>query len=288
MGQNSIQRRAVRQLGRVAPSVLRFLAHRNRINDWRWPLLEELMADPKGRQWLASLENPTKTRNGFKIFTLPNDLTSDFIKLHGLHEPGTEQFVLDHLKPASTFLDVGANIGYFSMVAAITGKSKVVAFEPQQPLAELLHRSVAYNQVASLVKVEQLALSNSPATMSITSCPGNSGHAQLTTSAGDGVQPYSVSVVVFDEWMKSNPIARVSVCKIDTEGAELQVLNGMMKMLERDRPAIVIEIIDAFLAKFGASEPAVWDFLRGLGYRDISKRYTSRGDSNRYLASETG
>ncbi len=245
------------------------------------------MAEPKGRQWLVSLENPTKTRNGFKIFTLPNDLTSDFIKLHGQHEPGTEEFILDHLKPNCTFLDVGANIGYFSMVAAIMGKSKVAAFEPQKPIAELLQRSIEYNRVASLVKVEQLALSNSAATMRITSCPGNSGHAQLTTDGGDEVQPDSVSVVVFDEWMQSNPIDRVSVCKIDTEGAELQVLNGMVKMLARDRPAIVIEIIDAFLAKFGASESAVWNFLSGLGYRDISERYTSLGDTNRYLVTET-
>jgi hypothetical protein len=61
----------------------------------------------------------------------------------------------------------------------------------------------------------------------------------------------------------------------------------MVKMLARDRPAIVIEIIDAFLGSFGVSEAAVWDFLRGLGYRDVSKRYTSLGDTNRYFVTET-
>jgi FkbM family methyltransferase len=286
MGHNSIKRRAARFLASTLPSALRFLAYRNKTEKWRWPLLEELVAVPKGRRWLASIENPTRTRNGFRLFTLPNDLTSDFIKLHGQHEPGTEEFILDHLKPNCTFLDVGANIGYYSLVAAIKGKSKVVAFEPQEPISELLQLSVEYNKLASLVKVEPSALSNSPATMRITSCPGNSGHAQLTSSSGDNVQPYTVSAVVFDEWMQTNPIDRVSVCKIDTEGAEFQVLNGMVKMLARDRPAIVIEIIDAFLVEFGASESAVWGFLRDLGYRDVSARYKSFGDNNRYLVTE--
>ena len=283
MGQNSIKRGAARLLANLAPSVLRFLARRTPIERYQWPLLAELTAAPKGRRWLESRETPTRTRKGFRIFTLPNDLTSDFIKLHGKHESGTERFVLDHLEPGATFLDVGANIGYYSLLAASAGGSKVVAFEPQKPLADLLRQSIDINNLGQLVRVEQLALSNEAATMRIRSCPGNSGHAQLTANNDDGVEPYTVSVVAFDGWSQSQPIGRTSVCKIDTEGAELNVLKGMARMLARDRPALVVELVDAFLTTFGASESEVRTLVRGFGYRDVSSRYATPGDNNGYF-----
>jgi len=270
-------------MGRIAPSALRFMAHHYRSSRGRYALLCALTEDAKCREWLARLENPTKTRRGFRIFTRPGDLTSDWIKLYGQHEAGTEKFILEHLRPASTFLDIGANIGYFSLLAAVTGAAKVVSFEPQRPIADLLQQSVAHNRIEASARVERLALSNAPGTARMTSCPGNTGHSRLAGIDEQGAQPYPVAVAVLDEWLKVNPVGPVSVCKIDTEGAELQILQGMAQLLEREGPAIVIEIIDDFLAGFGGSGTKVLELLRCHGYSDVSGRYTTRGDSNRYL-----
>lgn len=136
--------------------------------------------------------------------------------------------------------------------------------------------------------MERLALSNAPATGRMTACPGNSGHAQLAGPEDGNVESYPVPVVALDEWLRVNPSGPVSVCKIDTEGAELQVLQGMARLLEKDRPAIVIEVIEESLAKFGASGPRVLELLKGHGYADVSERYTFRGDPNRYLARKRG
>ncbi|HEY5079980.1 MAG TPA: FkbM family methyltransferase [Opitutaceae bacterium] len=280
---SEFKRLPVRAMGRIAPSALRFLAHRSPVSRGRWPMLSALLEDGKCREWLASLENPTRTRRGFRIFTLPGDLTSDWIKLHGQHETGTERFILDHLRPASAFLDIGANIGYFSLLAAITGGARVVAFEPQRPIAELLSRSVAHNRVGDRVRVEQLALSNAPATMRMTSCPGNTGHAQLARPDDAAAQPYPVPVVVLDEWLAANPVGAVSVCKIDTEGSEVRVLEGMARLLARDGPAIVVEVIGEFLAEFGASGPGILGMLSDHGYADVTERYTFHSDRNRYF-----
>src|ERR1039457_7213271 len=170
---------AVRAMGRIAPSALRFLAHHYPFSRGRYAMLCALTDDAKCRGWLASLENPTRTRRGFRIFTLPGDLTSDWIKLYGQHETGTEKFMLDHLKPGSTFLDIGANIGYFSLLAAVTGGARVVSFEPQRTVADLLQQSVAPHRIGDSARVERRALSNAPATMRMTSCPGNTGHSRL-------------------------------------------------------------------------------------------------------------
>lgn len=284
---SEFKRIPVRAMGRIAPSALRFLAHHSPVSRGRWPMLCALLDDEKCRGWLASLENPTKTRRGFRIFTLPGDLTSDWIKLHGQHETGTERFILDHLRPGSAFLDIGANIGYFSLLAAITGGARVVAFEPQRPVAELLSRSVSHNRVGDRVRVEQLALSNAAATMRMTSCPGNTGHSQLAPADEAAAQPYPVSVVVLDEWLRANPVGTVSVCKIDTEGTEVRVLEGMAQLLARDGPAIVIEVIGEFLAEFGASGTGILEMLSGCGYKDVTEHYTFHSDRNRYFVKDS-
>lgn len=276
---------AVRAMGRSAPSTLRFLAQHNSIDRIRWPMVSALLGDAKCRDWLARLENPTKTRQGFKIFTIPGDLTSDWIKLHGRHEAGTERFILDHLKTDSTFLDIGANIGYFSLLAAIVAKAKVVSFEPQRTIADLLVRSAACNGADGSIRVERLALSNAPAMMRMTSCPGNTGHSRLANTGDKCVLPYLVPVVVLDEWLRGNQVGPVSVCKIDTEGSELCILEGMPQLLERDAPAVVIEVVDEFLAEFGASRVNILELLRGRGYDDVSDRYRLHGDCNRYFVS---
>jgi FkbM family methyltransferase len=275
-------------MGRTAPSALRFLAHRNPFDRGRWPMLSALTGDARCRDWLAGLENPTKTRRGFRVFTLAGDLTSDWIKLHGQHETGTERFMLRHLRPGSTFLDIGANIGYFSLLAAVTGGASAVSFEPQRPIAQLLLKSAAQNGVSERVRVEQLALSNAPGTARMTSCPGNTGHSRLA-GAGDGdVEPYPVPVATLDDWLRENPSGKVSVCKIDTEGAELRVLEGMRQLLDRDGPAIVVEVIEGSLAGFGASGTEVVDLLGRHGYTDVTGRYAFFGDSNRYFVHTRG
>jgi FkbM family methyltransferase len=251
-------------------------------------MLCALTGDARCRAWLASLENPTRTRRGFGIYTVPGDLTSDWIKLHGQHESGVETFILRHLGAGATLLDIGANIGYFSLLAAVTAGARAVAFEPQRPIAQLLARSAAHNGVADRVRVEPLALSSAAATLRMTLCPGNTGHARLAGAGDSEAGPDPVQVVALDEWLKGNPVGPVSVCKIDTEGAELDVLRGMVQLLDRDGPAVVVEVIDGHLARFGASGQGVLGLLRGLGYADVSDRYTFRGDTNRYLEMRRG
>jgi FkbM family methyltransferase len=278
----TLKQRALRGLGHLAPSVLRFLARHYPGERGRWPALSVLRDDPKCRAWLGSLENPTRTRQGFRIFTLPGDLTSDWIKLFGQHEIGTEAFLRDRLQPGSTFLDIGANVGYFSLLAAASG-ARVIAFEPQPAVAALLERSVEYNQQGGVIRVEAIALSNASAEMKMTSCPGNSGHARLTALAPTDDGSAGVPVMALDEWLRQNPTGRVSACKIDTEGSEFNVLQGMTGLLERDGPAIVVEVIDEFLAAYDSSGALVLGLLEAHGYREVTAKYGTPGDRNRYF-----
>ena len=273
----------VRAMGRNTPNLLRFLAHHITNDHYQWKMLSVLIDDPACKAWLASLENPTRTRRGFEIFTLQNDITSDWIKLHGQHEASTEKFIMEHLKEGSTFLDIGSNIGYFSLLSAYSGKSQVVAFEPQSKVAYLLTKSVAHNRLDKLIRVQTMALSDRRGTMKMSSCPGNTGHAQLVAESDPNGQDELVSICPLDDWLATNPQSKISVCKIDTEGAEYKVICGMKHLLETDGPALVIEIIESHLANFGSTTAQIENVLYGIGYRDASLDYTRSGDHNRYF-----
>lgn len=273
----------VRAMGRHLPGLLRFLTFHNPLHRGRWTTLVTLVDDPQCSKWLASIENPTRTRHGFEIYTVPNDTTSDWIKVHGQHEVSTERFILSQLKPGSTFLDIGSNIGYFAILAAHKVGASVIAFEPQRAIAELLEKTVAHNRLGERVQVANLALSDRAATMRMTSVPGNTGHAQLAEAPDVATDDNLVSVVVLDDWLGPAEKPPVTVCKIDTEGAEFQVLCGMAKLLDRDGPALVIELIDKHLAQFGSSSAQVREFLSQHGYRDVTGTYGNHGDENGYF-----
>ncbi|HZZ19056.1 MAG TPA: FkbM family methyltransferase [Opitutaceae bacterium] len=280
--ETSLKKGAVRLLHRLSPATLLWLARRYPYERGRWPALKALLDSEAGRSWLGSLEEPTRTRRGFGVFTLGGDLTSDWIKLFGQHEVATEKFIADHARPGSVMLDIGANVGYFSLLAAHLGAS-AVAFEPQPAIAELLRKSAAANGFEARVRVEEIALSDSSTTMGMTACPGNTGHSQLVGADAPGALPFTVKVEPLDEWISRNPTGPVSVCKIDTEGAELNVITGMKHLLERDGPALAVECVEEFQAEFGSSSPTVAGLLANSGYMEVTSRYVTHGDRNRYF-----
>src|SRR5438067_52775 len=69
-------------------------------------------------RFLDEIPNPIRTRRGFPLFCNTADYLSHWLKVWGEYESGTEAFLLDHMRGGGTFLDVGANMGYFSLLIA--------------------------------------------------------------------------------------------------------------------------------------------------------------------------
>ncbi len=233
---------------------------------------------------LALLPNPQKSRRGFPVFCNPRDTTSDWIKLWGEHERLTERFLLQALKGGGTFLDLGANVGYFSLLIAheVGERCQVIAFEPNPPIFELLLAGARASRHAGALLAVPLALSDRAGRLDFVVDPENTGHSHLA-AAGEAGGKQSVEVVVLDEWLAANPPrSRITAVKLDVEGCELHALRGMERMLREHRPAIVIEVIEEHLQSFGASTAAVAAFLKTLGY-DLEN--ASAADGNLYLPS---
>lgn len=170
----------------------------------------------------------------FDIKISPNDHPIvDSLRETGLWEPKTTRFIKENLKEGQTFLDIGASVGYYTLIASrlVGPKGKVFSFEPSKESLDLLDKNISANN-ASNVKVFPFALSdsNSDSKLYKGKAPGQN------SLSGEG-EFEEIRSVVFDE-LEEKIIP--DFIKIDVEGHQLRVLKGMEKTLNTKREICVI------------------------------------------------
>ena len=179
----------------------------------------------------------------------------------GTYERDRQQRLLEVLKPGQCFLDIGANVGFYSLLASriVGAAGQVHSFEPFPRNVDYLKRHVEMNRLPN-VTVYPVALSDGPdRTMSFaTSINPSSGHLSATVLTPNQIE---VDVTSLDALWKRNAFPKPAVIKIDVEGAEFSVLNGGRHMLHACRPIIL-------LAGHGtAVQEQCCELLRNWGYR---------------------
>jgi len=172
--------------------------------------------------------------------------------------------VIEALTAASTgfFIDAGANIGLFSIVAAkLNPLLQVVAFEPNPRMFAFLSEHIHLNGLSTL-RAEPCALSNrdgetrlflSPSDMSASLLPD----FQKDSNPASGALP--VKIMTLDSYVRRMGVSGSLVLKVDVEGHEKEVLEGAMSSIAKLKPDIVIEVLKDF------DHPSL-DKLRNLGY----------------------
>jgi len=213
-------------------------------------------------------DNMVLTRvKGMKMFLPADDCTiSPHLILDGEWEPWVTKVFQTLVKPGMTVVDVGANVGYFTLLAAWgTGPSgKVYAFEPEPKNFRLLSRNVDVNGM-TWVTVNRKALWNKAGTAELyttDACGGHSliGNTQPTTSG-----KIQVETIPLDNYL--TPGQRVDFIKIDAEGAEPFIMEGMQEVLKANPKAkILLEFAPMFLKASGRDPMQFIDWIKGLGY----------------------
>jgi len=214
-------------------------------------------------------------RGGFGLFEISNysEYSQRCIYFLGYYELRETIFIKRYLRPGDVFIDVGANIGWFTLFAAnIVGlNGKVIAFEPSSKIWNHLKRNIEINSVRN-VKIEKLALSNKngAATLSgIIDKHWGLGTIIRKSENSDNVAE-EVQTIRFDDYVRDNGlnIENIRFIKIDVEGAEIMVLQGMKDILERKVcDYLIVEVCDSRLRETGSSSAEVLALLRSYGYR---------------------
>jgi FkbM family methyltransferase len=188
----------------------------------------------------------------------------------GCFEPN-EFALLDRLlKPGMTFLDVGANEGYYTVFAAkrVGSAGAVWAFEPSTRELERLRENLCINRLDVRIFPHALADAAGTADLAI----GESEHAGHNTLgkfayAIAQVRTETVELRRLDDIVAESSPARIDILKIDVEGAEWRVLNGARETLQRYRPVVLFEMAEESLKSQGSSREQVLELLHSAGYR---------------------
>ncbi len=175
-------------------------------------------------------------------------------------EPEETSFFSSCLREGNTVLDIGANIGWFSLVAAraIGPHGVVHAFEPRPVTAKMLARTMADNNLRSLVHVWEYALSDAPGDLYLTWATNteNPGHSFITSTDSQdyvGSEKARVRAVRLDDLL---PEVAPDIVKIDVEGAEPMVFAGAVNALRRKKPVILSELFPEQLMRVSGKTAA--------------------------------
>jgi FkbM family methyltransferase len=173
------------------------------------------------------------------------------------------------LQAGDTFVDGGANIGVFTLAAAtrVGPSGCVIAFEPAPWARKALLRNIALNRF-HWVRVDASALGESRTKAPFLALPGaGAGLSSLTPDATDERGEWlTVDVAPLDEAVPPELRGRLSVMKLDLEGAEHQALLGAQKILREAQPDLVLEVSDENLRRAGSSQTMLLRLLRAAGY----------------------
>jgi FkbM family methyltransferase len=196
--------------------------------------------------------------------------TSDFLQrtlfAAGDFEPYVRQAIQKRLKPGDVFVDVGANVGFYTLCAAkIVGTTgKVFAFEPAPETMNALRTNISLNEAGN-VEAAQVALSDNAGMSKLyVDTAHNSGATSMRPSP-NASQEITITLDTYDNYANRHGIPAPALVKIDVEGAECLVLKGMPKLLAQ-RPAMIIEISEFSLTQLGSSKEELFSILGRNGY----------------------
>lgn len=230
---------------------------------------------PSGPLYLGDHQALVSTRWGGKLVVDTRDsLLAPWLLLNGLWESHVTGWMQDVLQPGNNFVDVGANIGYFTLLGAFSvgEHGRVVAVEAHPGLAELLRRNTVINGVHGRVKVCANAAWSETTNLrfhqrvhySANSSVGSVG-SQALADLADTEELVDVSATRVDDLVAG--LDRVDVMKVDVEGAEVQAFLGMERTLSSN-PGITVmfEWSPAQIRDVKDDPAQLLDILAGHGF----------------------
>lgn len=240
-------------LSAVPPPVLRFLSQ----NQYRSPALRRICA--WGASWVKGTDGVILRGVGQGLRFNVAGSHSAFIL--GNHEPAVQELLAKVLRPGMVYYDVGANVGFFAVIAArILGPSgQVVCFEPLPQNARQIEYNAKLNGFANIVvRQEALGGSNRTEVFNTSAEPTWGSLSTVGKAPEKAAGQITVGVRTLDSLCVPGGLPRPDVIQFDVEGAEAEALEGALTTLGTARPILVIEL--------HRTNAAVIAVLEKLGY----------------------
>jgi len=200
------------------------------------------------------------TAENFNFCTLKNDTCiSDSLRENVIFEKFIVSFVSKIINPEKNMIDVGSNIGIWSIVYSTFIKGNIHAFEPQEEVFNCLVNNIKLNQCKNIIPYN-LALSDKKTAylMNASYDTLNNFGAFRITSSGS----LSINADLGDSFKLSN----IGFIKMDVEGHEMEALIGLSKTIQESKPVLLVEIHST-----QENSNDTFKYIIGLGYKNVIK-----------------
>jgi FkbM family methyltransferase len=233
-------------------------------------LARTITRNPTPRKVLPSVVWMECERQGLK-WRLQMEHSIDREIALGVFEPATTRLVNKIVKPGMTVIDVGANLGYYTIIfASLVGKSgKVFAFEPVKQYYEKLLWHVEANGYRDYVAAFNCGLSDKEAKISIGI--GNTGATVHWVADDPPTRCEEIQLHSLDEIISKYSIEKIDLIKIDIDGHEPFFFRGAERFFRRNRPILLVEFAQLNLDKAGEDVTGLKAIIEELGYTIYSE-----------------
>ena len=196
----------------------------------------------------------------------------------GLNDFEDMSFVLHYLKENDIFLDVGANVGTYTVLASAAARARSYAFEPSPAAIQSLHGNVALNRIADRVNIEPYAIGRAPGSVTFATGGGSAMHHIGGDESGSRIEMRTI-----DSYHLSP-----AIMKIDVEGYEAEVLAGAIETASRPELVAIITENSDDSGKYGDGIQSVSSFMSQHGFTAVTydpwrRNFTAKRNSDNTL-----
>lgn len=202
--------------------------------------------------------------DGVKYKLDPRDHVMSQIYLRGVYEKNTIRHLLKLIKPGDIFVDVGTNIGAYSLVI---GKNlptgKVISFEPNPKALAFLEENIKLNKLNN-IQVNKMGLSDKNETAVLFTPSLTTASINKHQNSGE---KSTIELTTLDEFCEKNNITNIDILKIDIEGHEFKCLEGAKDIISKSKKMILIMEIDDNCLNIGMKKEDLFNYVIQLGFK---------------------
>ncbi|MGP3924646.1 FkbM family methyltransferase [Streptomyces sp. 8N616] len=210
------------------------------------------------------------TRSGTRFAVDTQDLIQRYLYLFGVWEPHLTRWLERRLRPGDVFVDIGANIGYYSVLASrlVGAEGQVVAVEASPAFHDRLLSNAGINACDNVRAVNTAVSDRDELLTFILVSSRNMGANSIVPYDGAAESTFEAEAHPLPEVLTEDELTRARVIKIDVEGAEGAVVRGLAPALDRLRPdaELTIEVTPQRMADLGDSVDELLDALSKHGF----------------------